>query len=346
MSRIATVLGALVLVSAAACAAPTEDTTAPEGTSQDEVHAFSSVTELATIQGGAPLRTTATHAYFRSASRATTAIARVALGGGPVETFYTVDQGDDVGDFVIDGAEMFVVVLHANGMGALAKIPLATGQATTLVAGTGLSNMAALTTDATHVYVASRSDVVRLSKAGVALAPESIAEKQEDAFGIAVDGSNVYWATHGKGNPAIGCTPGEGIIHVRPKSGGPERALVTGEDCPVWLGISGGTLTWRTFLGQLRSVSTAGGWAWTTAAGVMSYDATSDGAALYYAATTPFGNSYIFRSSKLVPVPMPIASTRISGRDQIIETVQAAGRDVLYVQRDREANTTRLMRLR
>lgn len=338
-------LGVLALLSTAACATETEESST-EGTSQDEVHAFSGVTELASIQGGAPLRTNATHAYFRSASRTTTAIARVALTGGPVETFYAVGQGEDLGDFVIDGAEMFVVVLHANGMGAIAKIPLATGQATTLVDGTGVSNMTALTTDATHVYVASRSDVVRLSKAGVALAPESIAEKQEDAFGIAVDATNVYWSTHGKGNPAIGCTPGEGVIHARPKNGGPERALVTGEDCPVWLGISGGTLTWRTFLGQLRSVSTAGGWAWTAATGVMSYDATSDGAALYYAATTPFGSSYIFRSSKLVPVPMPLAATRFSGGDKIIETVQAAGRDVLYVLRDREANTTKLMRLR
>lgn len=316
-----------------------DDDAVTPGTSEDAVHALSMPVAVGEIAGEGPLRTAGAYVYFRD-HRSNT-VRRMPKAGGPKTI--VLKAGNTLGDFVLDAKHVYAVVEGAGSFGRIVRAPLAGGPIEEMLGGE-FDYVTTLATDATHVYAAAGARVVRFPKSGAFTAPEVIADGQEDARGIALDDDNVYWSTVGPGNAAIGCTPGEGRVRARRKDGGAARIVAQGEDCPLWLGLDGASLYWRTFTGLLRAARSASGGAWTVAHDVVSANAAFDGTAVYFAAASPLG-VHVYRSSKLVPVPQAVLASAVSA-DEEISTLTVSGRDLFYLANDTTTDKSRLLRLR
>jgi hypothetical protein len=143
-------------------------------------------------------------------------ILRKPIGSGSATTIFTASSGAGPSALLIDGQTLFFAVLGAdNGKGTVSSSNLDGTNVQTLAASQRFPY--ALAVDATYVYWTTEGDfdtnnkptgnggVYRCAKAGCGGSPDQLVSNLVDARGIAVDDTNIYYATFETGS-------GDGVI--------------------------------------------------------------------------------------------------------------------------------------
>ena len=116
-----------------------------------------------------------------------------------------------------------------NNSGTINEVPLAGGNATTLLSE---QNPEQLAVDGSHIYFVNYNtgtiDEANLDGTGVT----TLVSGQTDPIAVAVDSSHIYWANY------------NGTINSAPLTGGTATTLVTGQSDPAAVAVYGGRLYW------------------------------------------------------------------------------------------------------
>jgi hypothetical protein len=143
-------------------------------------------------------------------------ILRKPIGSGTPQTIFTASSGAGPSALLVDGQTLFFAVLGAdNGKGTISSSGLDGSNVQTLA--TAQRFPYALAVDANYIYWTTEGDfdtnnkptgnggVFRCSKSGCGGSPDQLASNLTDARGIAVDDTNIYYATFETGS-------GDGVI--------------------------------------------------------------------------------------------------------------------------------------
>ena len=147
-----------------------------------------------------------------------------------------------------------------------------------------------LVVDSTHVYFGAPADIVSVPfDGGAALV---LSQNNEWPLGMAVDSTNLYWATPGPcPHPPDGGTCQPGFIYQTAKDGtGTQIAIASGEMGPASVAVLGSTVYWvsdgpgdGTSTGVVRSTPVGGGPVSTLASGLTTKYNLNDNTAGYAA---------------------------------------------------------------
>jgi hypothetical protein len=128
------------------------------------------------------------------------------------------------------------------------------GAPTTTKVAIGLDQTGGMAQDAQFLYLADKSEIVRLPKNGSLATPTVLVTNQPGFTNrdVAVDLTDVYWTVEGSELDDGTHKPTGGIFKAA-KSGGPAVALVTGIPAPTDLALNGGEVFWTDW--QLKTVN-------------------------------------------------------------------------------------------
>ena len=143
--------------------------------------------------------------------------------------------------------------VYAAGPSSLVKIPIAGGAPATLATTTSMI-VGSIAVDATNVYFSTGTEVMKVAIAGGT--PASVGPAFSKAVGLALDGTNIYVADQTAGT-----------VTAVPLGGGSPKTLVTGETSPSAVAVDATDLFFidATANGALKRVPLAGGAATTLA---------------------------------------------------------------------------------
>jgi hypothetical protein len=138
----------------------------------------------------------------------------------------------------VDESNVYVIsqsMLDAGSGGAVLRIPIAGGTATTL----GFGNIpSVLALDTTQVYWATGDAIVRAPKDGGPVV--TLASGQATPFGIAVGSNEVYWTTR------LGGT----VVKAQADGGGEPVTLASGQFTPLTLALGADSVYWANLEGE------------------------------------------------------------------------------------------------
>jgi len=147
----------------------------------------------------------------------------------------------------VGGSTVDWVLLGANNTNTLFDVPSAVGAQRTLATLPLDIFPWAMTADASSVYLLATNEIWRVSKsdgAMVALATFAASIQLGAEFSIAVDASNVYWATSGNTPFYSNQYVNDGVVMSVPIGGGTAQTLASNQAYPGALAVDANNVYW------------------------------------------------------------------------------------------------------